>query len=245
MKKLSTAILTAVLFFGITAAKAGEMIKYATYAGPDANAYYISGSSGKVVIMFHDWNGLTENVKKDAQQWFEDLGGEATVYVVDLFDGKTALSEFEAKKLAKNLDNKRAEAIVNGMIEKIGSSKQIATAGYGFGGTWAFNTASMLGTKAVGCVIVSGFPITDDARIANNKADVLQMYGRKDELVKLADVELFKSKVIATGRSFSLEFFNIGAHGFANADNSTEFKKTPAVETRWFSMQFLKHKLDL
>ncbi len=244
MKKLFTAILTAVLFFGITAAQAGEMIKFATYGGPDANAYYIPGSSGKVVIMFHDWNGLTDNVKKDVELWFEDLGGGASIYVVDLYDGKTATSEFEAKKLMNNLDSKRAEAIVNGMIQKVGSGKQIATAGYGMGGVWAFNTASMLGSKAVGCAIVSGFPVTDDARIATNKADVLYVHGRNDELVSQADVELFKSKVAATGKNFQLELLWF-KHGFANVDNTASFSRVPAMEARWFSMQFLKHKLAL
>ena len=178
MKKLFTAILSATLFLGFNTANAqnsvatasprdGGMIKFHTNSGPDANTFYVPADNptDKVLIIFHEWYGLTDNVKEDARNWQKQLGGNVAIYAVDLFDGKASVAKFEAVKLMDNLDQKRAEAIVKGLLQKIGTAKQIATLGWGMGATWAFTASVLAGNKAAGCVMFYGYPITDKSHI--------------------------------------------------------------------------------
>jgi carboxymethylenebutenolidase len=251
MKKLFPAILTAIVFFGLntaiaqnSAATAG-MIKFQTYGGPDGNAYYIpSGkATNSVVIVFHEWYGLTDNIKKDAQNWQKRLNGNVDVYAIDLYDGKTVAEKFAAEKMMNNLDPARAEAIINGLIQKIGTDKQIATVGYGMGGTWAFIASTDLGSKAAGCVMYYGYPVKDDSRISKFKTDAFYMLGNDDEYISMSDMKDFHDKVTAAGRGFTYETFN-GRNGFANTGNP-QMDPTPKRETEFLAKDFLSHKLSI
>jgi len=250
MKKLFTAIFTATLLFGITAVQAqgtsANMIKFATYGGPDANALYIPASAGptdRVLIIFHDWNGLDDNAKTEAINWEANLEGHVAVYAIDLYDGKTASNAFEAGKLMTNLDEKRAEAIVNGLLQKIGAGKRISTLGWGLGGTWAFITSAITGTNAAGCVMYAAYPVKDESRFSQFKTDALYMLSVNDEYVTRATMEQFQQKVTAAGRGFMFETFT-GRHGFANI-GSPAYQQVEANETKNMAIRFLRHKMSL
>ena len=252
MKKLFTAILTAIVFFGLNTANAqnsttnvGGMIKFQTYGGPDANAFYIPSdrATDRVLIVFHEWYGLTDNIKKEAQNWQKQLDGNVAIYAIDLYDGKTTAEKYEAGKMMNNLDPKRAEAIIKGLLQKIGPGKQIATLGWGMGGTWAFTAAAIAGSNAVGCVMYYGYPVKDESLISQFKTDVLYLYANHDENISRADMEQFNKKVTAAGRGFEYETYN-GANGFANLGNP-QLQKTERNETQRFALKFLKHKLSL
>ena len=251
MKKLFTAILTAVLFFGISTAYAqssatGSMIKFQTYGGPEANAYYVPATGGvtnKVMIIVHDWNGLDESAKAEAIRWEGLLEGHVAIYAVDLYDGKTATSAFEAGKLMTNLDEKRAEAIVTGLLEKIGTGKQISTLGWGLGGTWAFITSAIAGTKAAGCVMYAAYPVKEESRFAQFKTDALYMLSVNDEYVSRSVMETYQQKVTGAGRGFMFETFT-GRHGFANVGNPA-YQQVEANETQNMAIRFLRHKMAL
>ena len=252
MKKLFTAILTAVVFFSLNTANAqnsttsqGGMIQFQTYGGPEANAFYIPAdrASDRVLIIFHEWYGLTDNIKKEAQSLQKQLDGNVAIYAIDLYDGKTTAEKFAATKMMNNLDPKRAEAIIKGLLQKIGTGKQIATLGWGLGGTWAFTASAMIGSNAAGCVMYYSYPVKDDSRIAQFKTDLLYLLANDDEYISRADMEQFGKKITDAGRGFTYNSFN-GKNGFANIGNPG-FKNAAAQETKILVLKFLKHKLSL
>ncbi|MFI5196485.1 MAG: dienelactone hydrolase family protein [Chitinophagales bacterium] len=252
MKKLFTAILSAILFFGLNTANAqnsttnqGGMIQFQTYGGPDANAFYIPAdrATDRVLIVFHEWYGLTDNIKKEAQNWQKLFDGNVAVYAIDLYDGKVTTEKFAAGKMMNNLDPRRAEAIINGLLQKIGPGKQIATLGWGMGGTWAFTASAIAGSNAAGCVMYYSYPVKDDNRFKQLKTDVLYLLANQDEYISRADMEEFGKKVTAAGRGFTYESFN-GNNGFANIGDP-DFSNRKTRETQYLTLKFFKHKLSL
>jgi carboxymethylenebutenolidase len=252
MKKLFTAILTAIVFFSLNIANAqtnttsnGGMIKFQTYAGPDANAYYVPAdrATDRVLIVFHESYGLTDNIRKEAQNWQKALDGNVAIYAIDLYDGKATSEKFAAVKMANNLDPKRAEAIIKGLLQKIGPGKQIATLGWGTGGAWAFKASALAGSSAAGCVMYYGNPVMDDNVIGQFKTDVLYFLANYDEYTSKADMETFGKKLTDAGRGFTYQSFN-GKNGFANIGNAEPVAKA-TWETQNLAVKFLKHKLSL
>ncbi len=154
----------------------GSMIQFKTLDGQDGNAYYLPSDSPthKVLVIFHEWWGLNDYIKREAARWQERLGN-VDIYAIDLYDGAVASSPDSASRLASNLDPKRAESIVRGALSKIGRDMQIATLGWCMGGAWSFTASVLAGNQAVGCVMFYGFPEKDDKRIAKLQTDVLYM----------------------------------------------------------------------
>ena len=226
-------------------AEKGEMIKVPTKGGPDANIFFVPSdeSSDKVLIVFHEWWGLNDYIKREAERWQKLLGGSVTVYAVDLYDGQVATTPDEAGKLMNGLDPKRAEAIINGLLQKIGKGKKIATIGWCAGGTWSFTASVLAGNEAVGCVMYYGFPEKDMARIKPLKADVVYIRGSQDGFIKEADVKELEKNVKSIGRNFSLYAFD-APHAFANPSNP-KYNEKAAAEAQEISLKFLKGKFKI
>lgn len=227
------------------APKKGEMIQYPTAGGVDGMAFHIPAEkkTDKVLIVVHEWWGLNDYIKREAENWQKELGGDVEIYAIDLYDGLVATKPEEAGKLMSGLQQKRAEDIVKGVLNKVGSGKKIATIGWCMGGTWSFNTALLAGKDAVGCVMYYGFPEQDEKKVKQLKTDVLYIYGYKDNFIKAEDVAELGKKVTANGHKFEQHNFS-AVHAFANPSNP-KFDAKAAGEAQTFALKFLKEKLAL
>ena len=223
----------------------GSMIKVATKGGPDASAFYVpsDGTSDKVLIVVHEWWGLNDYIKREAENWQKLLGGNVAVYAIDLYDGKVASTPDEASKYMGALNPKRAEAIINGVIQKIGKGKKIATLGWCMGGSWSFTASVLAGNQAAGCVMYYGFPEKDMSRIKPLKADVLYIRGTQDTYITEADVKGLEKDVKSVGRKFAMYSFD-APHAFANPSNPKHNAKATS-EAQELSLKFLKEKLKI
>jgi carboxymethylenebutenolidase len=69
-------------------AESGKMITYSTPDGKKANAFQIKSGSktNKVVYVFHEWWGLNDYIKREAEALQKELGN-VDVYALDLYDG--------------------------------------------------------------------------------------------------------------------------------------------------------------
>ncbi len=230
--------------FSYTAEK-GTMIAYKVEGGADGNAFYVPADEpgDKILIMVHEWWGLNDYIKKEAERWQKLLGGKVAVYAIDLYDGKVASVPDEAGKLMSGLDPKRADALIGALIKKIGKGKSIATIGWCMGGSWSFTASVTAGNEAVGCVMYYGFPEKGASRIKPLKTDVLYIYGAKDNFIKIADVKGLGKAVEATGHKFQLHSFD-AVHAFANPSNP-KFDAKAAGEAEVFTLKFLKTKLAI
>jgi carboxymethylenebutenolidase len=221
-----------------------SMIQFETLDGKMGNAFYVPSDepTQKVLIIFHEWWGLNDYIKREAVEWQSKLGN-IDVYAVDLYDGKVATDADVASSLSGGLDPKRADDIIKGLISKIGKDKQIATLGWCFGGGWAFRASVLAGEEATGCVMYYGFPEKDSARIAPLKTDVTYIWASQDKFIKKFMVDEFGDKVKATGHKFDMYTFDAD-HAFANPSNP-KYNSLYATQAENIAFKFLKGKLEL
>ena len=224
-------------------AKKGEMIHFPTKGGQEGNAFYVppGENTDKVLIVVHEWWGLNDYIKREAENWQNYLGGNVAVYAVDLYDGKVGTTAEESGKIMNEMDPKRAEAIISGLLAKIGKNKKIATIGWCMGGSWSFTASMLAGNEAVGCVMYYGFPEKDEKRIKQLKTDVLYIYGTQDNFIKKADVEELGKKIKGNGHKFEMHSFD-AVHAFANPSNP-KYDVKSATEAQGIALKFLKEHL--
>ncbi len=227
------------------AAQKGSMIHFATKGGANGNAFYVPAdeTTDKVLFVFHEWWGLNDYIKREAEHWQKALGGHVAVYAIDLYDGKVATTPDEAGKIMNSLDQKRGEAIINGMLAKIGKGKKVATIGWCMGGSWSFTGAVLAGSQASGCVMYYGFPEKEDARIKPLKANVLYIYGTRDNYIKKEDVQTLGNKLIKNGRGFTMQSYD-AVHAFANPSNP-KYDEKAAGQAHELALAFLKGELAI
>jgi carboxymethylenebutenolidase len=223
----------------------GTMIQFPVTGGPDGNAFYVPADvpANKVLFIFHEWWGLNDYIKREAENWQKMLGGKVDVYAIDLYDGKVATMPDEAGKLASGLNAKRGESIVSGLLHKIGGNKKVATLGWCMGGSWSFTAIMLAGTQAAGCVMYYGFPEKDFNRIKTLKCDVLYIRGSQDNFIKKSDVEEFEKQVQKTGHNITMYSFD-APHAFANPSNP-KYDAKSAAEAQKYALDFLKDKLSV
>ncbi len=207
----------------------GKMITYKAADGQAANAFIVPSAkpSNKVLILCHEWWGLNDYIKREAEEWSKELG--ITVYAVDLYDGKVGTTQEEAGALMSKLDPKRASSIVSGLLSYIGTVKEIATLGWCMGGTWSFQTALLAGNDAKACVMYYGFPEQDAAKIKMLKTDVLYIYASQDDFIKRPAVDAFAEAIVKeSGRKITVVPFE-AVHAFANPSNPKYNSEASAI----------------
>src|SRR5438105_3414864 len=67
----------------------GSMVSFNCLDGKTGQAFYVPSDqpTNKVLIIFHEWWGLNDYIKREAVRW-QGLLGNIDVYAVDLFDGE-------------------------------------------------------------------------------------------------------------------------------------------------------------
>ena len=229
--------------FDYTPKAGSEMIQFSTPDGRQGGAFHVSSNkpTNKVLIVFHEWWGLNDYIKQEAERWQEKLGGTIDVYAVDLYDGKVGTSPDEAGQLMHGLTKQRGDAIIRGLLQKIGSGKKIATLGWCMGGSWSFTGAVAAGRQCVGCVMYYGFPEQDEDRIKPLQADVLYIRGDKDKSIPESAVDKLKKQVEAGRHGFMLVHFD-APHAFANPSNPA-YNKEMVAKAEEITLAFLMRKL--
>lgn len=224
--------------------KKGSMVTFNCLDGKTGQAWYVPTDepTNRVLLIFHEWWGVNDYMKREAVRWQEVLGN-VDVYVVDLFDGKVADDPDVASQLASGLDPKRGEAIVKGALVKAGKDKLIATLGWCMGGSWSFTAALDADKQASGCVMYYGFPEQKEKRIKALKTDVLYIWGNQDAFIKKYHVTQFEERVKATQHKFELHEYD-APHAFANPSNP-KFNALAATQAENLAVKFLKEHLAI
>ncbi len=226
------------------AARRGSDITFQTLDGKKGRAYYVPAPEATVrtLIIFHEWWGLNDYIRREADRWQDSLG-PIDVYAIDLYDGVVATTPEEAGKLSSTLDKRRADVLIKGLLAKIGRDNQVATLGWCMGGSYAFRAAVLAEKQASGCVMYYGFPEKDAKNIIPLKTDVLYIHGTLDKFIPVADVQQFGKAVEAAGRKFT--YIGTAAdHAFANPSNP-HYDAARAKEMEQSSLGFLRRYLQL
>ena len=221
----------------------GSMITFTCSDGKTGAGYLASSAknTGKMILLFHEYWGLNDYIKSEADRISQELG--VPVLAVDLYDGKVASTQEEARTYMQGVTTARATAIINGAIKYAGTSTRIGTIGWCFGGGWSLQAAILANTQCDACVMYYGQPETDQAKLMLLHAPVLGIYGKKDKWLTPKVTADFMKAMKKANKSISLYTYDAD-HGFANPSNPNHDAKSTASAWK-HAATFFKKNLKL
>ncbi len=219
----------------------GNMVSFKTPDGKTGRAYYVKSDqpTDNVLFVFQEWWGLNDYIKQVADKYKEELGN-VNIYAIDLYDGKVATTPEEAQKYMSELKDDRANAIIQGAIEYVGSGAKIATIGWCLGGGWSLQAALIGGKKTVGCVMYYGMPEKNIERLKGLNCDVIGFFGSQDKFINPDVVKAFQEDMWKAGKNLTVHNYD-AVHAFANPSNP-KFNKEYAEDAHEKALAYLKKK---
>ncbi len=207
-----------VLMISSTAAAAGKSIVYevngASYEG------YYTGASGNVplILLVHDWNGLTDYEVKRADMLAE-MG--YTVFAADLFGAGVRPTKVEDKRQHTGelyKDREKMRALLTGALKTAqshGANTGNAVAmGYCFGGAAVLEFARS-GADMKGFVSFHGGLKTPEGQdYSKAKGKFLILHGTADTAVSMQDFATLANELEANGVSHEMITYGGAPHAF-------------------------------
>jgi carboxymethylenebutenolidase len=226
--------------FALADAK-GTVVKVKAADGSDCMGYEVKAAkpSKNVIFMVHEWWGLNDHIKQEADILSAELG--VTVIALDLYDGTVATTREDAMKAVRALKPERAQAITQAFAKYAGADAKIGTIGWCMGGMYSLQGALTLGKQAVACVMYYGTPELDPKRLATLSAPVLGIFGKQDQGIKPETVEKFQAAMKEIGKPVEIKMYDAG-HAFANPSNPN-FNKAFTEEAHKLTVEFFKKHL--
>lgn len=220
----------------------GKAIIYKASDGTDAYGWEIKSKSpsNNFVFVIHEWWGLNDYIKKESEQIWNDLGN-VNVIALDLYDKKVAGNREDAAKYMQAVSSDRAQAIIKGAIAYAGKSAKIYTIGWCFGGGWSLQTSLLAGNQAAGCVMYYGMPEKDVEKLKALHADVLGIFGNKDQWINPKVVDEFAENMKKADKKLIVKRYEAD-HAFANPSNPV-FDKEAMEDAYKNALAFLKERI--
>ena len=196
------------------------------------------------LIVIHEWWGLNDWVKQQAQQ-FADQGYVALA--VDMFRGQVATSPEMAHELTRGVPQDRG--VRDLMAAAAWLAKQpdvdpnrIGAIGWCWGGGFAAQLAvADPNLKAV--VINYGALPTDKSALERIHAKVLGNFGGLDRGITPDDVHAFEAAMQSLGKPADAKIYPDAGHAFENPTNAGGYKPADAADAEHRSGAFLREQL--
>ncbi|HEX4851385.1 MAG TPA: dienelactone hydrolase family protein [Puia sp.] len=220
----------------------GKAITFKAADGTDAFGWELKAKTPtrNFLIVVHEWWGLNDYIKQESEKLWNDLGN-INVIAVDLFDKKVANTREDAMKFTQGLTTDRAVAILKGVIQYAGSDAKIYTIGWCFGGGWSLQASLLAGGQAAGCVMYYGMPEKNIDRLKELHADVLGIFGNKDQFINPKVVDEFVSNMDKANKKLIVKRYDAD-HAFANPSNP-QFDKNAREDAYKNVLSFLKSRI--
>jgi carboxymethylenebutenolidase len=199
------------------------------------------------VIMIHEWFGLNEHIKNQA----DILAKEGYVILaVDLYQGEVATTSDRSRELSSSVRNNPASAIDNlqsavSYVESLEmvDGNRIASLGWCFGGDWSLELALNSSENPLAATIVYyGRPVTDTASLSSISWPILGIFGDQDQAISVESVKQFTSALNASGITNEIYLYEGVGHAFANPSGDNYAPKETAdawQKTMVFLRQYL------
>ena len=196
------------------------------------------------VIMVHEWLGLNEHIKNQANI----LAKEGyVVLAVDLYRGEVTTDSNRAMELASSVRNDPDSAIDNlqsavnyiKSLEIVDGSR-IASLGWCFGGDWSLQLALNSSENPLAAtVIYYGRPVIDTASLSSIEWPILGIFGDQDQSIPVESVKQFASALNASDVTNEIYLYEGVGHAFANPsrDNYAPKETTDAWQK---TIEFLR-----
>ncbi|MEP7235424.1 MAG: dienelactone hydrolase family protein [Ignavibacteriota bacterium] len=221
----------------------GSMISFPCATGPVGSAY-LSPSKlhpNKVVLMFHEFWGLNDYIKKEADNLSRELG--ITVCAIDLYDGKVGTTREEAQTYMKALTQERGNYLIDGAITFFGKDIRFGTIGWCMGGGWSQRAALRGADQVDACVIYYGMPETSPEKLKDMHAEVLGIFGNKDKWITPKVVSDYQDAMKEAGKKLTVKSYDAD-HAFANPSNPDHNKKA-TDDAHTHTVAFFKRVMKL
>lgn len=222
---------------------AGEMITFPVTGGEEGRAYLVKASkaTNKYLIVIHEWWGLNDYIKQEADK-FDKALPEVNIIAVDLYDGNVATTAEEAAAMVQQVTTERATGILQGALAFAGKKAQVVSLGWCFGGGWSLQTALLAGKNAIGCVMYYGMPETDVKKLKTLKCDVLGIFAKKDNHITPKVVTDFQKNMKEAGKTLVVKNFD-AEHAFANP-SSPSYNNKFSQQADKMALDYLKKKFN-
>lgn len=206
------------MFVSVPVFAAGSVIDYKV-DGQDYEGYYTSPAPGApLVILLHDWDGLTDYEVKRAEMLAE-MG--YAVFAADLFGKGVRPTEVVDKKQHTGelyKDRAKMRALVQGAVdvarEKGGNTGNAITMGYCFGGAAVLEYARS-GADMKGFVTFHGGLATPEGQdYSFAKGKFLIMHGTADSAITMDDFAALAKELESKGVAHEMITYGGAPHAF-------------------------------
>jgi dienelactone hydrolase len=232
MRYLLTLLLVTVFY---TASIAGENVTYSV-DGQQYEGYFINTKSGApLVLIIHDWDGLTDYEIKRAQM-LSDLG--YSVFAADLFGAGVRPTEIEDKRQHTGelyKDRQKMRKLISGALETAKAqglnTGNTVIAGYCFGGAAVLEFARS-GTDLKGFVTFHGGLETPEGQdYSSAKGKYLILHGTADTSVTMDHFAALAKELEANHVEHEMITYSGAPHAFTVFD--TDRYRKDADKKSW------------
>jgi carboxymethylenebutenolidase len=183
------------------------------------------GGKHPAILVIHEWWGLNDWVKQQAQN-FAKQGYVALA--VDLYRGKTGTTPDEAHILMRGLPDDRGLRDLQAGFAYLSSrpdvdAKKIGSIGWCMGRGWSIKLA-VAQPKLAAFVVNYGPLPTDPAIIAKIEAPMLGNFGADDKGIPPEAVHAFEGAMKAAGKSADIKIYDGAGHAFQNPNNKDGYR---------------------
>jgi len=200
---------------------------------------YPQASKGKIpgVLMVHNWLGISDETKKQAERMAK-LG--LAVFAVDVYGkGVRAKGAQDAMPLAGKYKGDRKlyrERLLRGLEilreEKEVDPARIVAAGYCFGGTGVIELARAGADVQAVVSFHGGLDSPNPADGKNIKAKVIALQGADDPYVKPADIAAFQNEMRTNNVDWQMTVYVGAVHAFTDVSVGSDPKTGAAYNEK-------------
>jgi carboxymethylenebutenolidase len=221
----------------------GEAVSFDVKGGEQGKAYLVKAAepTDKYIFVVHEWWGLNNHIKSEADRLSEAFEGKVNVLALDMYDGKLAEKREDAAKLMQGVDKARAEAIVKGALAYAGAKAKIGTIGWCFGGGWSLQSTLLAGKQSSACVMYYGMPEQDLAKLKSLSSDVMFVFASQDDWINKPLVDEFEKNMKTAKKKLEVVTYD-AVHAFANPSNPG-YDKEKAEDAHAKAVAFLKERM--
>lgn len=199
----------------------------------------------RAIIVIHEWWGLNEWVKEQAERLAAN--GYVTL-AVDIYRGKVTADPSEARKLKRALRQERAIGDLKAAFDYLADRpdvdpKHIGSLGWSMGGGLAVQLA-IHEPQLAACVVNYGPLPTNTGDIQKIGAPVLGIFGALDRGIPADKVRAFEQRMKVAGKRVDIEIYSGAGHAFENPANGGH--RPEAAADAWSrTLEFFKQEKQI